>query len=526
MKKVVVIFLSAILVMLPTIAAAVLYLMPDDIIQTPININGTFFGENGSKYEFNRNKNSFLASFFDALDENSTPSELNVNSISYDHVFYADITKKDKTERITLYCSANNRCYYYTEKGALYLINNDYSSSLLSSEFAISLYEKLYTPSLITYSNDKVIPSSSAFKYTVKGGAALEGRNDDVTNKIITYYSSNPGSFSFSVKPTTCNIKAYIGDTLYYDGELYRFNENNIPKNSTVRYEVDALWSKTSGNYCLGKAHYSFYISYAPAPVFSVDNTSIEAGEFIVVKATNILDTSKIQCSSSSALEIAPHFFKNGDNYYALIPFGETLASGNYQLTLSCAETSKTITVTVEERTVRTQPAEEGTYDKLTSSAIQSMNELVANIGSQYSDKIYPQSTFFNYEDMFSIRLGFGHIRQFSEDLSLALNGVDFYAEADISIPAMNDGTVCASGEDAILGKYIVIDHGYGLKSWYCNIGQTSVAIGTEVQKGDTVAKTGSSNFYGQPGFYLITTVLGKPVSPYSIYENNFVLPQ
>ena len=32
-------------------------------------------------------------------------------------------------------------------------------------------------------------------------------------------------------------------------------------------------------------------------------------------------------------------------------------------------------------------------------------------------------------------------------------------------------------------------------------------------------------NFYGQPGFYLITTVLDTPVSPYAIYENNFALP-
>lgn len=525
MKKVFIVFLTAILVLLPTIVAAVLYLIPDDIIQTPININGTFLDENGNKYEFNRNKNSFLASFFDNLDESATPSELTIDSISYDHIFYADIVKKDKTERTTLYFSANNRCYYSTEKGELFLINNDYASTLLSSEFAISLYEGLYTPSLITHSNDKVIPSSSAFKYTVKGGAALAGKNDNVTNNTLTYYSSSTTSFTFSVKPDICNIRAYVGDTLYYDGALYLFNENNIPKNSTVRYEVDATWTKTSANYCFGDAHYTFYVRYAPAPVFSVENTSIEAGEFIVVKAKNILDTAKIKCSSDTALEITPQFFKNGDNYYALIPFSETLASGNYQLTLSCAETSKKITVTVRERTVRTQPAEEGSYDKLTSSAIQNMNALVASIGNQYSDKTYQKNTFYNYENMFSIRLGFGHIRQFSEELSLALNGVDFYAETDMSIPAMNDGTVCASGEDAILGKYIVIDHGYGLKSWYCNISQASVSVGAEIKKGDTIAKTGNSNFYGQPGFYLITTVLGKPVSPYAIYENNFVLP-
>ena len=73
--------------------------------------------------------------------------------------------------------------------------------------------------------------------------------------------------------------------------------------------------------------------------------------------------------------------------------------------------------------------------------------------------------------------------------------------------------------------KYVVVDHGFGLKSWYCNISGTTCSVGDEVQKGDTIAKTGASNFYGQPGFYLITTVLDTPVSPYAIYENNFALP-
>ena len=70
------------------------------------------------------------------------------------------------------------------------------------------------------------------------------------------------------------------------------------------------------------------------------------------------------------------------------------------------------------------------------------------------------------------------------------------------------------------------MDHGYGLKSWYCNTSGASFEIGERVAKGDTVAKSGSSAVYDQTGFYLITTVNGIPVSPYAIYENNFTLPQ
>ena len=104
--------------------------------------------------------------------------------------------------------------------------------------------------------------------------------------------------------------------------------------------------------------------------------------------------------------------------------------------------------------------------------------------------------------------------------------GIEFSASEGVDIPVINDGIICASGEDFVLGKYIVVDHGYGLKSWYCNISETSLSVGDEVKKGDTIAKTGRSAFYSQTGFYLITTVLDVPVSPYAIYEDNFVLPQ
>lgn len=526
MKKVFIVILVAIVVLLPTITAAVLFSMPD---QTPINITGNFYDGKSVNFEFNRNKNAFLASFFEDLDENSSVSTYKIETIKYDKIFYADITRKGKDEHLTLYISANNRCYFTDNDGVLYQIEFPYSNSLISSEFTLSLYEELNTPTLSTFSNDVVIPQSSNLKYIVRNGSSLDGRNAITTNETITYYSSKPPVFNFSVRPDICNIKAYVNNVIRYDGALYDYDPSLLPSYTTVRYEIDATWVKSDVNDCFGDAHYSFYVTYAPAPSFTFEDASLEAGEFLMVKATNIRDTSRISCTFSGGLKTTPKFFHNGNDYYAIIPFDLDTPSGTYNLTLTCGETTKTVNVQVSERNRTPSSTVYDLASPLTEQMLADMNSLISSIGLKCSDEKFTQDNFINYEteysDEFFFKLGYGRVREFNEGTAFDMIGIEFSSALDVNIPVINSGIVCASGEDTVLGKYIVVDHGYGLKSWYCNIGETSLSVGDRVLKGDTIAKTGNSAFYNQPGFYLITTVLDIPVSPYAVYENNFVLP-
>lgn len=524
MKKALIIILVSVIVLLPTICALVLYFAPDEFIQTPVNIHGVL-SDGEETYEFNRNKNTFLALFFNDLDENGTLSGATLDNIRYDKVFTAEIDERNTKDVITLYVSLYGNSYYSVNGGELYLISRSYAGTFINSEYAIGLYEEMFTPELLTYSKDSVIPSTTDFRYTFKDGSAHTGRNNFSVSNTITYLSSVTSHFEFSVKPDICTLNAYSGNKLVYSGALYDFDESVLPKKSLVKFEIEATWIKSAINDCYGTAKYSFLVDYTPAPVFTVADASIEAGELIIVKANNILDPEKITCTISNGVKCDAKFFANGNDYYALIPLSPTLASGNYTLTLSCGETTATATVSVTERTVRTQPAEDGAYEKLTGNALADKENLLMSIGNNCSNKNFDATSFVNYENLFSIRLGYGHVRYFSEEMSVTMDGVDYYAEVGMPIPVMGNGIVAASGEDAILGKYVVVDHGFGLKSWYCNISETSYSVGDEVKYGDIIAKTGESNFYGQPGFYLITTVLDTPVSPYAIYENNFALP-
>ena len=204
------------------------------------------------------------------------------------------------------------------------------------------------------------------------------------------------------------------------------------------------------------------------------------------------------------------------------------LKSGEYEITLTCAESTKNTILSVTERNRSASSRKYSTDTPHTQQMFDDMHGLLSSIGKNCSDRVFDDTSFINYETdhpEFTLTLGFGRVRSFEVGPDFDMVGIEFTSPADTDIPVINGGVICASGEDDILGKYIVVDHGYGLKSWYCNISEALFSVGDEIQKGEIIAKSGNSAFYDHTGFYFITTVLDIPVSPYAIYEENFTLP-
>ena len=122
--------------------------------------------------------------------------------------------------------------------------------------------------------------------------------------------------------------------------------------------------------------------------------------------------------------------------------------------------------------------------------------------------------------------LGYGHRRiPNNGDAAFRLDGVDYKISAGLDVPAISAGKVVYTGYDELLGKFVVVDHGLGLKTWYCHLGDIVTTTGVMVAKGDTVGKTGRTGYINHDGVYLITTVMDVPVSPYSLQDNGLTLP-
>lgn len=72
-------------------------------------------------------------------------------------------------------------------------------------------------------------------------------------------------------------------------------------------------------------------------------------------------------------------------------------------------------------------------------------------------------------------------------------SGVDIYAPMYTDVVAVFSGTVHSTGYSVSSGNYIYIDHGHGVRTFYCHLSQVNVAEGNNVTQGTTIALSGNT---------------------------------
>lgn len=71
--------------------------------------------------------------------------------------------------------------------------------------------------------------------------------------------------------------------------------------------------------------------------------------------------------------------------------------------------------------------------------------------------------------------------------------GVDIAGEEGASVACFADGTVGTVGESNLLGSYVTVNHEGGFSTLYAHCSAITVSAGQSVQKGDEVARVGST---------------------------------
>lgn len=99
--------------------------------------------------------------------------------------------------------------------------------------------------------------------------------------------------------------------------------------------------------------------------------------------------------------------------------------------------------------------------------------------------------------------------------------GLDIANRPGTPIKATADGVVTFSDVKAGYGQTVVIDHGYGLETWYGHTRKILVTRGQKVRRGDTVALLGNSGRSTGPHLHYEVRVRGIPWDPLQyILEN------
>ena len=95
-------------------------------------------------------------------------------------------------------------------------------------------------------------------------------------------------------------------------------------------------------------------------------------------------------------------------------------------------------------------------------------------------------------------------------------NGVDFKGEKGQKIKALADGTILSIETDALWGKVVTIDHGFGIKSRYCGIEPGDIEKGQKVEVSEVIGTLGDipCELLDGPHLHLEITVNGAYTDP------------
>ena len=92
--------------------------------------------------------------------------------------------------------------------------------------------------------------------------------------------------------------------------------------------------------------------------------------------------------------------------------------------------------------------------------------------------------------------------------------GLDFAGKEGSDVVAVASGVVTWSKERFGYGRCVEINHGNGYVTRYAHNSSNLVAVGATVQKGDSIARIGSSGRSTGPHLHFEVLKNGRPINP------------
>lgn len=270
-----------------------------------------------------------------------------------------------------------------------------------------------------------------------------------------------------------------------------------------------------------GGTVYRFTVDCA-FPVQLSLNAAARQGETVVLRA---LYADGAELSAESDLGFSPRFFSAGDgSQIALLPVRYTTPAGVYGLTVTAGDEVLTREIVVEQREFEVQYLE---MDAATAEE----TALSAAANAEWEEKVEPLKAVADpvqyWENPFlqpvsgEITTQFGCIRYTNGDPTPSRHGgIDIAAKTGTDVLAANNGRVLFAERIQLTGNTVVIEHGYGLKSFYYHMDSLSVSAGDAVKKGDKIGEVGTTGYSTGPHLHFALAVNNVFVNPWTAFDS------
>lgn len=94
-------------------------------------------------------------------------------------------------------------------------------------------------------------------------------------------------------------------------------------------------------------------------------------------------------------------------------------------------------------------------------------------------------------------------------------SGIDISCISGTPVLAPADGIVSYIGYNEGLGRFIELDHGYGITTIYGHLSKTEVVIGNKISRGQVIGRAGSSGTTTGPHLHYEVRLHGAPINPF-----------
>lgn len=541
--------LAAVLIValfIPTVIAIVSYNTTDSKSAVPAEAAGlaeliTVRDLDGREYVFKNDSEDGkqVIALFREMFEKATDSTL------------PDLLRNEKSYKVVL--SVNEKLqpaynFYFSAEGAdsyfetthgdsVQRIPQDLVQKFLATGLAQSIYASSHAPVMTLSGDVSVLPTAapsakSAWNYLNITGEYAEAVFDKAES-VGTYEIEDRPAITFENEPDslTVRVTASEGSELF-SGEYEKIGDMKLDPGATVNVEVLAKWFEDKAKRsAYGEMNYEFKALVCESANFYAGALKLERGNVFSVTAVNVKDPSKITVSCPTDEGLKAVWYKDGDYYRALMALDFEKGDGTYTLEIGYAGTVHPITLMVETVDSPDNPRDfsargYNVSDEVFASAYS--EEALAERDALFAELVKTSADVRLWDGGFVAKAA--PAGQYSLLYGMNLNitgrqktvfhgGVGFKGDSDVC--AINSGTVVYVGETAFYGKMVVIDHGWGLKTWYSHLSSTSVNVGDQVKKSDTIGKTGETGFTNETGVLVEMTLWDRNVMPYNTWDNN-----
>lgn len=230
--------------------------------------------------------------------------------------------------------------------------------------------------------------------------------------------------------------------------------------------------------------------------------------------------------TAETSLSFQPVFYPVDDGWVSLLPIHWNTTPGEYPLTIYAGTSVFELTVTVADRTFEIQNL---TVDETTTA--QTVENDEAN--AEWNQIIEPLKAISDSEQYWTgcflqpvegeITTQYGMIRYVNGNpTSVRHSGVDLAADTGTPVQAAGKGRVLFAGYLQLTGNTVLIEHGYGLKSWYYHMDSLDVLTDQMVEQGQIIGKVGSTGFSTGPHLHFAMSVNRVFINPWTAIEKGF----